>query len=159
MLEINLLLLLLVANGSPVVMTIVLGKRPSWPIDAGLYLPDGKRLFGASKTLPGLALALVATALAAMLLGPGAGTGALIGAFAMLGDLLSSFIKRRFGLPSGAGAPGLDQVPEALLPLWVCKPLLDLSWLQVIVLTAAFAFTNLLASRVTGRSQRVGRSD
>jgi CDP-2,3-bis-(O-geranylgeranyl)-sn-glycerol synthase len=158
-LEITLFILLLVANGSPVVMSIFLIKRWRWPLDGGLRLPDGKRLFGSSKTIPGLAVAIATTTLSAMLIGPSVWIGLSIGAFAMLGDLLSSFVKRRLGLASGDSAVGLDQIPESLLPLLVCKPLLGLSWTQVVLLTTAFFFVNLLVSRMMRRSGFVKQTD
>ena len=69
----------------------------------------------------------------------------------MLGDLISSFIKRRMGLCSSAMAPGLDQVPESILPLMVCAPLLDLSWTQVLLVTLAFFVLEVILSRVAYR--------
>jgi hypothetical protein len=75
-----------------------------------------KQLFGPSKTLRGLVVSVVATTLSAPALGLAWTTGLLAGAAAMAGDLGSSFIKRRMGLPSSSRALGLDQVPEALLP-------------------------------------------
>jgi CDP-2,3-bis-(O-geranylgeranyl)-sn-glycerol synthase len=77
----------------------------------------------------------------------------------MLGDVLSSFVKRRLGLASGDSAVGLDQIPESLLPLLVCKPLLGLSWTQVVLLTTAFFFVNLLVSRMMRRSGFVKQTD
>ena len=41
----------------------------------------------------------------------------ILAAASMAGDLLASFLKRRFGLKVHAQAIGLDQIPEALLPL------------------------------------------
>jgi CDP-2,3-bis-(O-geranylgeranyl)-sn-glycerol synthase len=151
--EIGLFALLLVANGSPVIMSMTLRRDWQLPLDGGLCLPDGKRLFGSSKTVPGLVVSVAATTLGAMLIGPGVWIGLSIGTFAMLGDLLSSFIKRRLGLAAGDCAIGLDQIPESLLPLLVCKPLLGLSWTQVFLLTAAFFVFNLLFSRMTCRSE------
>jgi CDP-2,3-bis-(O-geranylgeranyl)-sn-glycerol synthase len=158
-LEITLFILLLVANGSPVVMSIFLSKRWQRPLDGGLRLPDGKRLFGSSKTIPGLVVAIATTTLTALLIGPSVWIGVSIGAFAMLGDVLSSFVKRRLGLASGDSAVGLDQIPESLLPLLVCKPLLGLSWTQVVLLTTAFFFVNLLVSRMMRRSGFVKQTD
>jgi CDP-2,3-bis-(O-geranylgeranyl)-sn-glycerol synthase len=67
----------------------------------------------------------------------------------MLGDTLSSFIKRRRALPPGAKATGLDQVPESLLPMLACKPLLGLDWYQVGLLTLLFMLSNLAISWLT----------
>lgn len=146
--EFSLFALLIVANGSPVVLSLLSGKHRQWPVDGGLRLPDGRPLFGNSKSLPGLAIAVSATTLCSLVIGPSVWIGLLIGTFAMIGDLLSSFVKRRLGLVSGASAIGLDQVPESFLPLLICKPVLALSWTQVLVLTVAFLATNLLISRV-----------
>lgn len=154
MIELTLFALLLVANGSPVVLSLLTRKTQKWPIDGGLCLPDGQRLFGTSKTLPGLAVAVSATTLCSLLIGPSAWIGFLVGAFAMFGDLVSSFIKRRLGRASGAAAVGLDQIPESLLPLLICKPLLDLSWTQALLLTLAFVVANLLISQ----ARRMARS-
>ncbi len=50
------------------------------------------------------------------------------------GDLLSSFIKRRLGMAASSRALGLDQIPEALIPMvfavvWLKLPL----WLALLV--------------------------
>jgi CDP-2,3-bis-(O-geranylgeranyl)-sn-glycerol synthase len=64
--------------------------------------------------------------------------GALVGAGAMAGDALSSFVKRRVGIPSSGRAPGLDQIPEALLPLLAARASLRLSAAQIVGVTLAF---------------------
>ncbi|NCA87762.1 MAG: CDP-archaeol synthase [Gammaproteobacteria bacterium] len=143
-----LLLLLIVANGAPILVAWRLGPRWGWPLDAGLVLRDGHRLLGESATVRGLVAAVVATALLAWVLGLGIGLGALIGFLALAGDAFSSFIKRRLGLPPGAKATGLDQVPEALLPLLVVAgPLgLHLPWLDLILLVIAFMLFDMAVS-------------
>ncbi len=146
--EFFILLLLLAANGTPLLVRMALGKRWRRPLDAGRVLADGRALFGPSKTLAGLVAALLASTLLALILGFGWSVGLLVGGFAMLGDLFSSFVKRRMGLRSSAMALGLDQVPESLFPLVVCAPLLDLSWTQVSLLTLAFLISELLLSRL-----------
>jgi CDP-2,3-bis-(O-geranylgeranyl)-sn-glycerol synthase len=66
----------------------------------------------------------------------------------MLGDLASSFCKRRLGLRSGHPAPLLDQLPETLLPLWVMLPALDASALEIAAAIAAFTVIDLLFTRL-----------
>ena len=148
MIELTLFALLLVANGSPVVLRMLTRRPRKWPVDRGLHLPDGQPLFGPSKSLPGLVVAVFATTFFSLVVGPSVAIGLLVGVFAMLGDLLSSFVKRRLRLAPGASAIGLDQIPESLLPLLICKPLLGLAWTQVLFLTLAFIVANLLISRV-----------
>jgi CDP-2,3-bis-(O-geranylgeranyl)-sn-glycerol synthase len=72
------------------------------------------------------------------LVGLGWGTGALIASVAMVGDLFSSFLKRRMKLPSSAKATGLDQVPESLFPALASPTLLSLSVMDILVCTVVF---------------------
>lgn len=136
--SLKLLLLLAVANTTPLLLTRWLHARLAWPLDAGLRFFDGRPLLGASKTWRGLAGAVLATAAAAPLLGLTAAVGAGLGAAALAGDALSSFVKRRLGLPSSSRATGLDQVPEALLPLLLLRTPLSLSGLEVAATTTLF---------------------
>lgn len=146
MIEIQLLLLILVANGAPVLGANLFGQRGAWPADGGLVLPDGQRLLGPSKTWRGWVLAIGAAVAAAWVLGVALYVGLLIGLFAMLGDALSSFIKRRLGLKPSSMALGLDQIPEALLPLVAVRPVYALDWPTVLALTAAFFVLELVLS-------------
>jgi CDP-2,3-bis-(O-geranylgeranyl)-sn-glycerol synthase len=141
------LLLLAVANGTPVIVKRLLGPRLAGPIDFGRRLPDGRPVFGPSKTWRGLLLAIFATSLAAAALDLGWRLGLLVGALAMLGDLLSSFTKRRLGRASSSRALGLDQIPESLLPLIACRGPLGLDWLDVMLGTAVFLLGEILLSR------------
>ena len=134
----RLLLLLGVANTAPIGAKLLLGDRWSAPLDAGWRFRDGRPLLGRSKTLRGLVAAVACTGLAATLLGLSPGLGAAFGAMAMVGDALSSFIKRRLDIPSSGKATGIDQIPEALLPLLAVHGVLGLSLLQVAAITALF---------------------
>jgi CDP-diglyceride synthetase len=147
-LAVELLILITVANGAPVILARLLGARWAWPLDGGILLPDGRPLFGRSKTVRGLVSAIVATSAVAVAVGHPWAIGALFGASAMLGDLFSSFVKRRRAiLPSGQ-ATGLDQVPEALLPLLACYSYFELDPASVIVVVALFTVATLVASPV-----------
>lgn len=142
------LMLLLVANGTPVLASRLFGEPGAWPLDANYIARDGKPLLGKSKTLRGIVFSLAATAVTAEILGPGWRLGLAVAALAMLGDLFSSFTKRRLGMPSGSQAPGLDQVPEALLPLVFCASALGLLWHQVLIVVVLFWILEVLLSRV-----------
>jgi len=146
-----LLTLLIAANGAPILVDDLLGRRWAWPVDGGLRWRDGRRLLGTSATWRGVIAAVVVTAGLAFLLGHGLGTGALIGLLAMLGDAASSFLKRRLGLEPGDAAFGLDQVPESLLPLVAVAADYGLGWVDVALLVAAFTVFDLLVSRVLYR--------
>ena len=117
----QLLILLMLANGTPVVAKKVLGERFACPLDRGVEFVDGRPLFGRSKTIRGVLLAVLVTMAGAPLIGLRWQVGFLVGSLAMVGDLVSSFLKRRMALPPSSRASGLDQVPEALIPLLVCR--------------------------------------
>lgn len=132
------LVLLIAANGAPVITSKVLGNRLARPIDNGFYLSDGYRLFGDSKTWRGLFSALFLTTAMAILWELEPLTGVLFGALTMTGDLLTSFIKRRRGHVESSRARGLDAVPESLLPLCLLKNSLALNLLDITLIVGLF---------------------
>jgi CDP-2,3-bis-(O-geranylgeranyl)-sn-glycerol synthase len=143
---VHLLLLIIVANGAPVLIRFFLQERLDAPVDFGAMLPDGRRLFGGSKTWRGVIGAVPATAAVAALLGYSALIGMQVAIFAILGDLISSFSKRRLGMKTSCMAPLLDQVPESLLPALVLMADFGLDDMQVIALVAVFVVAELLLS-------------
>jgi hypothetical protein len=151
MLSIKILLLLFAANGAPIILHKLLDKRFDGPVDFGLLWRDGSPLLGPSKTWRGIAGALLAGAAASFVLGLGIGTGLAVGALSMAGDLFSSFLKRRLGVPPSGMALGLDQIPEALFPLLWLQAELHLAPFNVIWLAAVFLVLELAISRVLFR--------
>lgn len=147
----GLLLLLIAANGAPILLDNALGARFRYPLDGGRVWRDGRRLLGSSATLRGLAGAVLGTAALAPLLGQSPRLGALIGLLAMLGDALSSFVKRRLGLAPGDRATGLDQIPEALLPLLAVAEPCGLTGLEIALLVASFLLLDMVGSRLLYR--------
>jgi CDP-diglyceride synthetase len=145
------LALITLANAGPVLAKKLLGARLARPLDGGAVWSDGRPLFGASKTLRGLAAALMLPAGAAPLLGLPAWLGPLTGCAAMAGDLASSFTKRRLGRPPSSQALGLDQVPESLLPLLALQPALGLSAGDILLGVATFFVGEVLLSRLLFR--------
>ena len=112
-------LLVLCANGAPVLAQhLFRGTVLSGAIDNGLILRDQRPLFGVTKTWGGIVASVVLTSLLAILIGLPIVLGFLIAIFAMSGDLISSFIKRRLGFYASSQVIGLDQIPESLLP-WI----------------------------------------
>jgi CDP-2,3-bis-(O-geranylgeranyl)-sn-glycerol synthase len=148
MLTIKILLLLFAANGAPIILRKLLDKRYDGPVDFGLVWRDGQPLLGPSKTWRGIAGALLAGAAASFVLGLGIRTGLAVGALAMAGDLFSSFLKRRLGVPPSGMALGLDQIPEALFPLLWLDAELHLGRFNVVWLSAVFLVLELAISRV-----------
>jgi CDP-diglyceride synthetase len=146
-LDLKLLALLAVANGTPVIATRVLHARGAYPLDGSVQWSDGRRLFGPSKTLRGVVLSVTVTGLAAAPLGFSPALGALIAFLAMTGDLLSSFVKRRLGWVPESRATGLDQIPESLLPLLVLAPGLSLSVNDIATIVILFLAGEIVLSR------------
>ncbi|MEJ8826783.1 CDP-archaeol synthase [Variovorax humicola] len=147
----RLLLLLAVANITPIAAKNLLGARWAWPLDGGICLPDGRPLLGPSKTVRGVVVAVGACMLCALLMGLPVEVGALAGAGAMAGDALSSFIKRRLAIEPSGQAFGLDQIPESLLGLLAVRFALDVPLLQVAAITIAFALLEIPLARLAHR--------
>ena len=153
MLEINILLLLFVANGAPILARRLFGNKLALPLDGGAVFVDGRRLFGRSKTLRGLLIACLASGAVAPLFGLTVLQGLLFGFLSLLGDLLSSFVKRRLGKEPSSMALGLDQIPESLLPLLVFKTTLALSWSNIGVIVVLFFLCELVLSKILYKLQ------
>src|SRR3954447_14617470 len=143
--------LLIVANGAPVVAKKVCGRRFSFPLDSGVMFSDGQPVFGPSKTFRGVAAAVLATAAASPLVGLKPTTGAKVGSAAMVGDLVSSFLKRRLNLPPSSQALGLDQIPESLIAMLACRDTLSLTASDVALGVALFFGGELALSRLLYR--------
>jgi CDP-2,3-bis-(O-geranylgeranyl)-sn-glycerol synthase len=147
-------------------------------IDARKKMADGRRVFGAGKTvrgffagvlagaavgaleglvLPGTAWDIYAGAGSALGMG-GAATyalaGFLLGAGAMLGDLLGSFIKRRQGIAQGRPSLVMDQLlflAVALLSAYpLAAPILTLEAVLFLFVLTYFVHmgANVLANRL-----------
>ena len=135
----QLLILLVVANGTAVGAKKLLGAAFARPLDGGALFVDGQPIFGPSKSM-------LATSICAALMGLGWEVGALVATFAMAGDLFSSFVKRRLRLPSSSMAIGLDHIPESLFPLLASRLLLPLNILDIVAGVTIFVVGALILS-------------
>lgn len=147
LLVLKLLVLLTLANGTPIVAKKILGSRFSFPVDAGTSFWDRRPVFGPSKTIRGIVVSILVTTVAAPLLGLDFSVGATVAAAAMAGDLISSFAKRRLNFPSSSQALGLDQIPESLLPMLACRGSLSLTAADIALGVAIFFIGELILSR------------
>ena len=142
-----LLLLIIVANASPIIARNLLANKWNLSIDAGIKFIDGQPLLGTSKTWRGIIAAIMMTSTLSLLLGYSIQTGILIALLAMSGDLVSSFIKRRFKRPSSSMAPLLDQIPESFLPAFFMMPYFQLDIQQILILVTVFIIFELTISK------------
>jgi hypothetical protein len=148
---VHLLILIALANGSPVIAKRIFGGNLAQPLDGNIKLVDGQPLFGTSKTIRGFVTAIVVTSAGALMLGSTLEIGLMVAITAMAGDLLSSFLKRRLGLPPSSKVFGVDQVPESLFPLLACRQAFSLTALDIAAGTAIFVMGEVLLSRLLFR--------
>jgi CDP-2,3-bis-(O-geranylgeranyl)-sn-glycerol synthase len=118
------------------------------PLDGGAIFYDGRPVFGPSKTIRGLVLALLATPLVALLMAFPWQLGLLVAIGTMAGDLFSSFVKRRMGLPPSSMALGLDQIPESLFPLLLSALLVPLVAIDIVAGVVIFLVAAPIVSRL-----------
>ena len=144
----KLVVLLTVANGAPVIATKLFGKFLNQPLDRGASFVDRRPILGGSKTLRGIVLSLVATTAFAPILGFEWILGLIIASAAMIGDLSSSFLKRRLDLPPSSRATGIDQIPECLLPTLAIRSTLGLTAIDVLSVVIIFFVGAILLSRL-----------
>lgn len=149
------LILVTWANAAPVLARLILGSHWARPVDSGRVFWDGRPLLGPSKTWRGWIASGLTTPLLAQLLGLSLGVGVGVAIAAMLGDLITSFLKRRLGLAASQSASPLDQVPESLLPALILREPLSLTPLAVLLVVLGFVLIDLVLTPL-GRSSRRG---
>jgi CDP-archaeol synthase len=150
------LILLAAAHTTPWATGRLLGDRLAAPIDVGMTFIDGRRLLGDHKTWRGAAAGMLACAVASWLLGYSVNLGLAFAALALTGDAASSLIKRRLRLSPGREVPGLDQIPEALVPLLCLSGALGIGVSGAWTLTGVFLLLDLVTMplRHTTSSER-----
>ncbi len=148
MLAFKILVILIVANAAPILSAGFFSKWRCRPLDNGRRLADGNPMLGESKTLCGLFSGIGAAGILSFLIGLPLGMGLLIAGVSLLGDLLTSFIKRRLGIAEGETIHLLDHLLEGALPLLLCKGLFSISWSLILVLLMIFLGCGLLGSKI-----------
>lgn len=151
LMSLELFVMLVLANGAPVVAARLLKGRWAWPVDGGHVWRDGRPLLGRTKTWRGLVSGTLTCALFSFIFGLGLVFGLLFGLLGLAGDLASSFTKRRLGLESSARALGLDQIPEAALPMALAVAWLPLGWEAACLVVGLFTLANVAVSPILFR--------
>ena len=142
----EILILVVVANGTPVLAKKVFGTSLAWPLDGSVAFIDGQPILGPTKTIRGILTSVIVTSLCAVVVGLGWKVGALVATSAMIGDLCSSFVKRRLHLASSSMAIGVDHLLECLLPFLACRLLLPLTVVDIVAGVVTFMVGALLLS-------------
>lgn len=145
---ISVLLLLVIANGMPVLARQILGVSGAWPVDFGISFYDNNPLFGYRKTWRGLVAAILSTTLVAPVFGLTFQTGALFGMLVMSGDLAASFTKRRLGLIESSRFRIIDILPESLIPVFILCDILGLNILTSFISVALFFIFEVMLSPI-----------
>jgi CDP-diglyceride synthetase len=144
----QLLVLMTLANGTPIVAKKVFGARFARPLDGGIVFFDGRPLFGPSKTIRGIVASILVTTASAPLTDLDLTIGAIVAGAAMAGDLFSSFVKRRLNFRPSNQALCLDQVPESLFPMLACRDALSLTIADIALGVGIFFIGELILSRL-----------
>ncbi len=142
------LLLLVIANTVAWAAALVFGEELAAPLDFGITLRDGSRLLGDHKTWRGLISAAVACGAMTQSLDLGLLRGAAFGTLAVLGDAAASFVKRRLRLAPGTEVLGLDQLPEALVPLLLLQQPLGLGLRECLVVAVIFTLLDVAVTKL-----------
>jgi len=107
-------------------------------LDMGKKFSDGRRIFGDGKTTRGFVGGLIVGTIVGLLqgiaevpLGEHLLLGFLLALGALLGDLVSSFIKRRLDIERGGAAPGLDQLSFVVVALMLASPVKVITWREI----------------------------
>ncbi|MCP4137013.1 MAG: CDP-archaeol synthase [bacterium] len=159
---IKILIVLWAVNSAPPLLSFLFGDKGDIPLDRGRTFFDNKPLWGEHKTVRGTLGGILAGVAAGFIVGFPLLTGFLTGLLSMTGDLVSSFIKRRFELNSGYMVPGLDQLFEGVLPFVILVPEFSLSPWEVIIALACFSLvafvgswfiTRVLPAKISGSSE------
>ncbi len=148
---------LLVVNSLPVLMQAILGEFLKYPVDGGLLWLDNKPLFGQNKTIRGVVVSIAGGIGGSGLLGQPWWTGGVVAIFCVIGDLTSSFIKRRLNVSPGSNFFPLDHLFESLFPVLSLLPFLSLDFTQVFVIVCSFILVaypvTLCLKYITHRTQ------
>ncbi len=138
LLDLKLLFLLWLINFTPPLLSLLVDKKFNLPIDLNKSLIDQKPFLGPHKTWRGFLGALFCGSTLAFLLGLPVWIGFWTAFLSMLGDLFSSFVKRRMDTPSGQNFPGLDQFFEGALPFLVLSPYFGLGFFRTGLIVTIF---------------------
>ena len=140
------LLLLIIANGAPILARNFFKARYVKPIDFGVVLFDKHPLFGSSKTWRGLFASVFMTGILALSLGMTFQLGVFFGIWGMLGDLSASFTKRRLGYAESSRLRVIDTMPESILPVLAMHEQLGLMIFDGILSVVLFCILEVIVS-------------
>ncbi|SFM45801.1 CDP-archaeol synthase [Thermodesulforhabdus norvegica] len=136
---VNFVLFLSLVNLSPPLLAFFFGSKYDAPLDGGRKFWDGRPLLGPHKTIRGVLGGVVTGVFISPFFGWGILEGTALAILSMLGDLITSFIKRRANLPSGSVVIGGDQFLECVMPALFWKYKMNISLFYFVIAVTAFS--------------------
>lgn len=130
----------------PPLLSVMMGSKWNLPVDLDYPFIDGKPILGKHKTIRGVVGSIIGSATVAPAFGWSIFEGFILALAGVIGDLLTSFIKRRLNKPSGTIIPLLDQIPEGLLPLLLLKQWNQITLFLLVVILVIFSLGAYLGS-------------
>jgi CDP-2,3-bis-(O-geranylgeranyl)-sn-glycerol synthase len=115
------------ANSTPV----LLGGGP--PVDGGEQWVDGKPILGQNKTIRGSIAGIIVGSLVGIIQGNPIG-GFAQASGAILGDLISSFLKRRYDFSPGSSMPIVDQLDFITVAVILSYPFQSTDLLSIVII-------------------------
>ncbi len=143
---VKIVVFLLWVNFLPPLANLIWRDRLANPVDGGLLWFDKRPIFGPNKTIRGIIVSILGGSAVFPLLGLAWWLASSAALLAMAGDLLSSFIKRRFNLSSGKTVIVLDQIFESLFPSFFLSFFMSLTVAQLISILLCFIPVSYLGS-------------
>jgi hypothetical protein len=129
--DVQLLALVVLANGMPVLGRMLLPNWLSSPVDSHLVWPDGAQIFGSSKTRRGFVWPRVLLALRPSLSACHGQSVSLSASPRCVETYFRGFSNEGLGCCLAAVQPFWIKVPESLFPALLCRWMFDLTWADV----------------------------
>jgi uncharacterized protein len=156
MLPAKVLCLLLCINAVPSLLGLFLPRTLNVPLDNHRKFLDGYPVLGSHKTIAGVVSGILTGGVLGYIMGFSLILGLTAGFLGMLGDLFTSFLKRRFHLAEGTDLPLIDQAFQGGLPLLLLQGACSLSWLTALTLFLAFVIIGWAGAKILRKAARPG---
>lgn len=148
---IEILFFLWAVNLTPVLLSFFFEEKWDTPLDKGMLFIDGKPFLGSHKTIRGTLGGIAVGIFLGYILGISLWVALPAGVMSMFGDLLSSFIKRRFKMVEGSDWPVMDQLFEGAFPFVIITPAYSLTFVMSFFIISVFVITAYLGAQFLTR--------
>ncbi len=146
------LLLLLCINGIPPLLARFFPEAANGPLDNNRRFFDGYPIFGRHKTIGGFLCGILTGGIIGYLIGFSFALSLLAGLLGMLGDILTSFIKRRLRLAEGTELPIFDQAFEGGFPMLLFHRVFPFSWQTTLAVFLMFLIIGWAGAKIFKRA-------